>query len=68
MYEHKSGCGSHFTSFYRVHDLLYFEVYNEVRDAITREKEIKAWRQEKKLRLIRDFNSDMRDLSDDFLR
>ena len=61
--EHKTGIGSRFTSFYRVCDLLYFEEYGEVKDAIAREKEIKAWRREKKLRLIRQANPAMHDLA-----
>ena len=61
--EHKSGIGSNFTSFYRVSDLLYYEDYREVKEAIAREKEIKGWRREKKLRLVQQMNPKMKDLS-----
>ena len=61
--EHKAGIGSRFTSFYRVGDLLYFEEYGEVKEAIAREKEIKGWRREKKLRLIQQMNPEMKDLA-----
>lgn len=66
--EHKSGTGSRFTSQYRIHDLLYFEEHRQVRDAIAREKEIKRWRREKKLALVRTQNPDMIDLASDFDR
>ena len=63
--EHKTGIGSGFTSFYRVSDLLYFEEYREVKYAIAREKEIKGWRREKKVRLIQQMNPEMKDLASD---
>ncbi len=36
--------------------LLYYERYKDVRHAIVREKEIKGWRREKKVRLIESTN------------
>jgi len=36
--------------------LVYFEEYSDVRYAITREKEIKKWRREKKIKLIESVN------------
>jgi predicted GIY-YIG superfamily endonuclease len=41
------------TPFFR---LVHWEVFGDIRDAIAREKEIKAWRREKKARLIRFYN------------
>jgi hypothetical protein len=43
--------------------LVYYEEFSQVVSAITREKEIKAWRREKKLKLILAENPDWRDLS-----
>ena len=63
--EHKSGAGSRFTTRYRVRDLVYFEEHRQVHDAIAREKEIKRWRREKKLALVRSLNPDLRDLAAD---
>src|SRR5438270_5389150 len=37
-----------FTRTYKVDRLVYYESYNDPRDAIAREKEIKGWRREKK--------------------
>jgi putative endonuclease len=46
--------------------LVYFEGFSDVRDAIRREKQIKGWRREKRLALIRMKNPKFRDLSEDF--
>lgn len=45
-----------FASKYNVHYLLYFEKFTWIREAIAREKEIKKWRREKKLDLIKTIN------------
>jgi putative endonuclease len=66
--EHKGGTGSRFTTRYRVRDLLYFEEHRQVRDAIAREKEIKRWRREKKLALVRSQNPELKDLAADLDR
>ena len=54
LYEHKTGLGSSnsFTSKYKCHFLVYFEEYGTPKEAITREKELKKWRREKKNNLI----------------
>ncbi len=64
--QHKEKRLSGFTKRYNVTRLVYFEAYGDVRNAIAREKEIKAWRREKKLALIRSMNPSFRDLSLDF--
>jgi len=45
-----------FTSKYNVHYLLYYEKFTWIQEAIAREKEIKGWRREKKLDLIKTLN------------
>ncbi|MFA6470344.1 MAG: GIY-YIG nuclease family protein [Bacteroidota bacterium] len=45
-----------FTERYNVTKLIYFEEYDDVRYTITREKEIKKWRREKKIKLIESMN------------
>ena len=42
--------------------MVYYEEYRYVNDAIAREKELKKWRREKKVRLINTINPDMSDL------
>ena len=66
--EHKRELCAGFTERYKVTRLVYFEGFGDVRDAITREKQIKRWRREKKLALIRGICPKFRDLSEDFPR
>ena len=61
--EHKEEKVKGFTQKYKCHDLLYYEEFKNVDDAISREKEIKAWRREKKERLIETTNPGKRDLA-----
>lgn len=55
-----------FASRYQVHFLLYYEKFTWIQEAIAREKEIKAWRKEKKLDLIKTINPDLNFLNDLF--
>lgn len=48
-YEHKNEITGGFTSQYNVQKLVYYEVFNDIRDAIVREKQIKAGSRRKKL-------------------
>lgn len=66
--EHKRELCAGFTERYKVTRLVYFDGFRDVRDAITREKQIKRWRREKKLALIRGIDPKFRDLSEDFPR
>ncbi|MDN3594487.1 GIY-YIG nuclease family protein [Zunongwangia endophytica] len=54
--EHHSGNGSNFTSKYQIKDLIYFEEFSEIEQAIAREKQIKNWKKEWKLELIKGLN------------
>ena len=42
-----------FSKKYHCHELIYFEEYNEIIEAITGEKQLKNWNRNKKERLIR---------------
>jgi putative endonuclease len=64
--QHKEGLLAGFTKTYEVKRLVYFEGFSDVRDAISREKQIKGWRREKRLALIGRMNPKFRDLSEDF--
>ncbi len=48
-----------FTKTYKVNRLVYYECFNDPRDAIAREKEIKGWRREKKNALVETKESGM---------
>ncbi|HXR32576.1 MAG TPA: GIY-YIG nuclease family protein [Verrucomicrobiae bacterium] len=64
--QHKAKLCPGFTAAYDVTRLVYFEPFTNVRAAISREKQLKNWRREKKLAIIRAFNPTFRDLSADF--
>ena len=61
--EHKMGTGSHFAAKYRVDRLVYFERFEDIHNAIEREKRIKGWLRVKKIALIVSVNPAWRDLS-----
>ena len=62
VWEHKQDLVEGFTKQYSVHTLVYFELHNEMIEAIKREKQIKKWNRSWKLRLIEQGNSDWHDL------
>ena len=64
-YEHRTGQGGAFTSHYRVHKLVYFEITEDAAAAIAREKQIKAGSRQKKIRLIEEMNPGWLDLYDE---
>ena len=64
MYQHKHGLIPGFTAEYAVNQLVYFESATHIRAAIERERQIKGWRREKKLRLIESVNAGWLDLSE----
>jgi len=64
--QHKAKLVDGFTKQYDVTRLVYYEPHGQPKSAIRREKQIKSWRREKKLALIRSMNPKFRDLSEDF--
>lgn len=54
-----------FTRKYNVKELVYFEVFDDIRDAIAREKQIKKGSRQKKIDLINAMNPEWRDLSEE---
>ena|SRR5579871_1900514 len=64
VWQHKNGFyeGS-FTSRYKIDKLVYYEQYSLVIKAISREKELKGWRRDRKIALIVSKNPDWKDLS-----
>ena len=65
--EHREGRVPGFTSRYRIHRLVYVESFRDVHEAIGREKEIKSWRRELRVRLIDGQNPTWRDLAEEWL-
>ena len=67
VYEHKQRTGSGFASKYTMTRLAYFEETSDVRAAIAREKQIKAWTRAKRVALIESDNPTWKDLSEGWL-
>jgi putative endonuclease len=65
LHEHKSKLNPNsFTAKYNVSYLLYYEHYGWVQQAIEREKEIKLLKRDRKLELIKNFNTNLDFLND----
>jgi putative endonuclease len=54
--QHKIGMNEGFTKRYRINRLVYFEVFQDVRNAIAREKRLKNWHRDRKIELIESAN------------
>ena len=63
MEEHRLGLGSEFVKKYRVHRLVNVEPFESAEDAIRREKQLKKWNRDWKIRLIEEENLEWDDLS-----
>jgi putative endonuclease len=61
-YQHKTKAADGFTARYDVNKLVWFEVYADAISAITREKALKKWRRDWKIRLIEEQNPGWVDL------
>ena len=59
---HQRGQGAAFTKKYHLNILIYYEEYEDLKDAFKREKQIKNWRKEWKWNLIKENNPDLIDL------
>ena len=63
IFQHKTHAFEGFTAKYNISSLVYMERYAAIHAAIGREKELKAWRREKKIALIESINPQWNDLS-----
>lgn len=62
IYEHKNKIIQGFTKKYNLHKLAYYEVFEDIMNAIRREKQVKGWLRSKKISLIEKTNPDWVDL------
>ncbi len=67
IYEHKNGLAKGFTLKYKVKKLIYYEVFDNIIDAINREKQIKSWNRKRKEELINIMNPDWHELYDELI-
>ncbi len=65
VYEHKVKLVAGFTKKYNTNRLLYYEILDDIYNAIAREKQIKAGSRQKKINLINSMNPAWKDLYDD---
>jgi putative endonuclease len=61
-WEHKQNIAEGFTKKYGIHRLVYYELYEDMISAITREKQMKKWNRVWKVELIESQNPDWNDL------
>jgi putative endonuclease len=61
-HEHKSDATDGFSKKYGVHTLVWYEIHDSMESAITREKQMKAWKRPWKIRAIEEDNPDWTDL------
>ncbi|MBL8504666.1 MAG: GIY-YIG nuclease family protein [Rhodocyclaceae bacterium] len=62
VWEHRNDAVDGFTKQYGVHDLVWYERHETMESAIAREKALKEWKRQWKLRLIEEANPGWRDL------
>jgi putative endonuclease len=62
VYQHRTKAVGGFTARYDVSKLVWFEIYDDAITAIAREKELKKWRRDWKMRLIEERNPEWVDL------
>lgn len=62
VYEHKNNLVKGFTQKYNVHNLLYYEIFDDPVSAIEREKQIKNYSRKRKEEIILKFNPKVKDL------
>ena len=67
IWQHKNDVAEGFTKTFGVHLLVYFELHDEMENAIIREKQLKKWNRKWKLRLIEEKNPSWQDLYESIL-
>ncbi len=66
IYQHKNKVyPNSYTARYNIDKLVYYECFTFIEEAISRERQIKSWRREKKVALIDKFNPEWKDLYDE---
>lgn len=63
--EHRTHAAKGFTDKYNITRLVWYEQHDDIESAITREKQLKSWRREWKLKLIEDINPEWNDLAEE---
>ena len=67
IWEHKNKIMKGFSSKYKIDKLVYFEQYNDIKQAIQREKRLQEWQRQWKVVLINSINPEWKDLYDEII-
>ncbi|WP_436836596.1 GIY-YIG nuclease family protein [Paraglaciecola arctica] len=67
IYQHKNKLVKGFSAQYNLDKLVYFECFEDMENAITREKRLKVWKRDWKNRLINEMNPRWKDLYFDLI-
>ena len=62
LYQHRKGLVKGFSKRYKLKKLLHYEEFEDIKDAIKREKQLKNWHRDWKLNLIKSANPNFKDL------
>ncbi len=62
IFKHKNKLIEGFSKKYNINTLVYYEEYHDINEAIEREKQVKDYRREKKLELVKSINRDVKDI------
>ena len=65
IFQHRNKMVEGFTKKYNVYKLVYYEKFDDIENAIAREKQIKGWKRSKKDELIKSMNPNWNDLYDE---
>jgi putative endonuclease len=68
VWQHKNKAADGFTKKYEVDKLVYYESTENIESTILREKQLKKWNRDWKIRLIQEKNLEWKDLYSDFLK
>jgi putative endonuclease len=68
VYEHKSGTIDGFSKKYKTDLLVYYEMFGDIYEAIIREKRLKKWKRNWKIKLIKEKNPNWNDLYGELIK
>jgi putative endonuclease len=67
VWQHREELCDGFTKAHGIHQLVWYEIHEDIHYAITREKHLKKWKRAWKMKLISEFNPTWRDLYDELM-
>ena len=68
VWEHKNDLVDGFSKKYKIHNLVWYEITNDIESAIMKEKQLKKWNRKWKIKLIEENNINWKDLYDEVIK